>query len=364
MSIPFVDLKAQYESIKTEIDQAISSVIDQTAFIGGSIISDFEKDFAEYVGVNHCIGCANGTDAIEMALKALEIGEGDEVIVPALTWISTSGAVNNVGAEPVFVDVLPEERTINPQLIASKITSKTKAIIPVHLYGLPARMNEILSIARKHDLKVIEDCAQSHGAEIDGKRVGTFGDVATFSFYPGKNLGAYGDAGAIVTNDEQMANTCRMMGNHGQLSKHDHQIIGRNSRLDTMQAAILKAKLPHVEDWTESRIQVAKWYDEKLIGVVKPTVNSKMRHVYHLYVIESAERDELMMKLKEEKIGCAIHYPTPLPHLKSYRYQGHKKGDFPVSEKLCSEILSLPMYAEMSEGDVDRVCDSINEFHA
>jgi dTDP-4-amino-4,6-dideoxygalactose transaminase len=199
MSIPFVDLKAQYESIKEDIDNAIASVINQTAFIGGGVIKEFEQDFANYVGSKHCIGVANGTDAIEIVLKALGIGDGDEVIVPALTWISTGGAVNNVGAEPVFVDVLADERTIDPSLIEAKITSKTKAIIPVHLYGLPARMNEIMAIAKKHNLLVVEDCAQAHGAEVDGKRVGTFGDAATFSFYPGKNLGAYGDAGAIVT---------------------------------------------------------------------------------------------------------------------------------------------------------------------
>lgn len=357
MSIPFVDLKDQYESIKDEIDVAIASVIDETAFIGGEVIEDFEQDFANYVGVKHCIGVANGTDAIEIALKALGIGEGDEVIVPALTWISTAGAVNNVGAEPVFVDVLEDERTLNPELIEGKISNKTKAIIPVHLYGLPARMDQILAIAKKHNLKVLEDCAQAHGAEVDGKRVGTMGDISTFSFYPGKNLGAYGDAGAIVTNDNKLTETCRMLSNHGQLKKHDHQIIGRNSRLDTIQAAVLKAKLPHLESWTERRIKVAKWYDEKLEGVTKPIIPDGMRHVFHLYVIQSPNRDEMMAKLKEVNIGCAIHYPTPLPHLKSYSYQGHKAGDFPIAEKLSSQILSIPMFAEMSEEEVDWVCE-------
>lgn len=360
MSVPFVDLKAQYESIKKDIDAAIVSVIDQTSFIGGEVIKEFETDFAKYVGVNNCIGVANGTDAIEIALKALGVGQGDEVIVPALTWISTGGAVNNVGAEPVFLDVLSDERTIDPSLIEAKITSKTKAIIPVHLYGLPARMNLIMAIAKRHNLLVVEDCAQAHGAEVDGKRVGTFGDAATFSFYPGKNLGAYGDAGAIVTNNDKVATTCRMIGNHGQLSKHDHRVIGRNSRLDTMQAAILKAKLPHLEKWTEARIQVAKWYDEKFDGIIKPIVPAGMRHVFHLYVIQSEKRDELMQKLKRKNIGFAIHYPTPLPHMKSYQYQGHQLGDFPVAEKLCNTILSLPMYAEMGESDVEEVCGMIN----
>ncbi|MEQ8629286.1 DegT/DnrJ/EryC1/StrS family aminotransferase [Ekhidna sp.] len=359
MSIPFVDLKAQYESIKVEIDEVISSVINQTSFIGGDVIKAFESDFAEYVGTDHCIGVANGTDAIEIALKALGIGEGDEVIVPALTWISTAGAVNNVGAEPVFVDVLEKERTINPDLIEEKITKRTKAIIPVHLYGLPARMDPIIAIARKHGLKVLEDCAQAHGAEIEGKRVGSFGDIATFSFYPGKNLGAYGDAGGIVTDDEHLASVCRMLSNHGQLKKHDHRIIGRNSRLDTIQAAVLKAKLSHLEKWTTARIQVAKWYTERLKGVTKPMVPSDTRHVYHLYVIQSTGRKGLMNKLKEVNIGCAIHYPTPLPHLNSYSYKGHKKGDFPVAEKLCSEILSLPIFPEMIEDEVDWVSEVI-----
>ena len=363
MSIPFVDLKAQYESIKEEVDAAIASVIEQTAFIGGEAIKEFEGDFAEYIGAKHCVGVANGTDAIEIALKAIGVGAGDEVIVPALTWISTAGAVNNVGAEPVFVDVLEDERTINPDLIEERITDKTKAIIPVHFYGLPARMDQIMTIAKKHNLKVLEDSAQAHGAEINGMRVGTIGDIATFSFYPGKNLGAYGDAGAIVTNDTNLAETCRMLSNHGQLSKHDHRIIGRNSRLDTIQAAILKAKLPHLERWTEARIQVAKWYSDRLDKVTTPVTPTNMRHVFHLYVIQSVKRDELMNKLKEVNIGCALHYPTPLPHLKSYEYQNHRLGDFPVAEKLCNEILSLPIFPELSEEEVDWVCEIINELY-
>ncbi|WP_436517203.1 DegT/DnrJ/EryC1/StrS family aminotransferase [Ekhidna sp. To15] len=360
MSIPFVDLKAQYESIKSDIDQAIATVISETSFIGGEKVKSFEADFADYVGTKQCIGMANGTDAIEIALKALGIGEGDEVIVPALTWISTAGAVNGVGAEPIFVDVLEDERTIDPALIEEKITERTKAIIPVHLYGLPARMDEIMEIAKKHNLYVIEDCAQAHGAEFNGQRVGTFGEIATFSFYPGKNLGAYGDAGAVVTNRDDLAETCRMLANHGQLSKHDHRIIGRNSRLDTIQAAILAAKLPNAESWTESRIQVAKWYSEKLASVKKPVTPENMRHVFHLYVIQSNRRDELMSRLKEVNIGCAIHYPTPIPHLKSYAYKKHRQGEFPIAEKLCNEILSLPMFAELTEEEVDWICEILN----
>lgn len=360
MSIPFVDLKAQYQTLKEEIDEAIASVIDQTAFIGGQFVKDFENDFAQYVGTSHCIGVANGTDAIEIALKALGVGEGDEVIVPALTWISTAGAVTNVGAEPIFVDVLAEERTIDPVGVKEKITDKTKAIIPVHLYGLPARMNEIVGIAKSNNLFVIEDCAQAHGATIDGKMMGTYGDIATFSFYPGKNLGAYGDAGAIVTNDDALATTCRMLANHGQITKHDHRIIGRNSRLDTIQAAILKAKLPYLEDWTKGRIQVASWYDQKLDGVIKPATPEGMRHVFHLYVIQTQHREQLMLRLEEANVGFAIHYPTPLPHLKSYAYKGHQTGDFPIAEKICKEIISLPMYPELTEEEVDVIGNLVN----
>lgn len=361
MNIPFVDLKAQYQSIQEEIDLAIQSVIDQTSFIGGDIINDFERKFAQYVGVNHCVGVANGTDAIEIALKALGIGVGDEVIVPALTWISTAGAVSNVGAEPVFADVTEDTRAIDPDQVVRKISPKTKAIIPVHLYGLPSPMDALLELAAEHDLKVIEDCAQAHGAEFNDKRVGAFGDIATFSFYPGKNLGAYGDAGAIVTNNGDLAKTCKMISNHGQVSKHDHQIIGRNSRLDTLQAAVLSKKLPHLEKWTQDRIRIATWYDQYLTSVEKPVIPKNMRHVFHLYVIESENRDALLKKMKENHIGCAIHYPTPLPHLCSYAYQGNSKGDFPVAEKLCSQILSLPMYAELSESQVREVCNVVNK---
>ena len=355
MSVPFVDLKAQYLSIKDEIDEAIASVLNSMQFIGGQVVKDFETSFAEYVGTSHCVGCANGTDALELALRALGIGEGDEVIVPALTWISSAEAVNNVGAEPVFVDILEDECTIDPKLIEQKITSKTKAIIPVHLYGLPARMPGILKITKKHNLKVIEDCAQAHGASIDGKKVGTFGDVSSFSFYPGKNLGAYGDAGAIVTNDESLASTLKQLTNHGQLRKHDHRIIGRNSRLDTMHAAVLNVKLRHIDKWTEQRIANAQRYNELLQSVQTPVAPAGYRHVYHLYVIQSENRDQLMANLKAADIGCAIHYPTPLPFVEAYKYKDHQPEDFPIATQVTSRILSLPMYAEMGEDAMKNV---------
>lgn len=361
MSIPFVDLKAQYEAIKPEIDVAIQEVLDTTSFIGGKKIEVFEKSFAEYLDVGHCVGCGNGTDAIEIALTALGIGAGDEVIVPANSWISTSETVNNVGAEPVFVDYIEKEYTMDPELIEDAISDKTKAIIPVHLYGLPARMKEITSIARKYDLKVIEDCAQAHGASIDGKKVGTFGDVATFSFYPGKNLGAYGDAGAMVTDDELLADKMKMLSNHGQLKKHDHRIIGRNSRLDTIQAAILLAKLPYLDKWIKSRNEVAGWYRELLKEEIRtPYTPEGFYHVFHLFVIRIKTRDSLMRAFDDADIGYSIHYPTPLPFVKAYLYQGKEYEDFPVAHKLSKEIISLPIFPEMSKQQVKEVCDIVN----
>lgn len=356
MSIPFVDLKAQYNSIKGEIDEAIAGVLDSTSFIGGDIVLNFEKEFAEYLGAKYCVGCANGTDSMEIILKAMGIGSGDEVLVPANSWISTAEVVNNVGAEPVFIDVLEGEYTINPDLIEAAITSRTKAIIPVHLYGLPARMPEIMALAKSHNLLVIEDCAQAHGASIHGQKVGTFGHAASFSFYPGKNLGAYGDAGGIATDNEDLAITCRMIGNHGQLSKHDHQLVGRNSRMDTMQAAILRAKLPHLDKWVEARNQVAQWYEQNLADdIIKPLSISDYYHAYHLYVIRSKEREKLLPILKKADIGFAIHYPTPLPLVKAYEYKGLKPEDFPVASELSKEIVSLPMYAEMGLENVKYV---------
>lgn len=359
MNIPFVDLKPQYQAIKKEIDEAIQSVVDSDLLVGGAAVEKFEKEFASYLGVEHCVGVANGSDALEIAMKALGVGTGDEVIVPSLTWISTAGAVNNVGAEPVFVDVLEHERTLDPSLIEEKITSKTKAIIPVHLYGLPARMGEIMSIAQKHSLKVIEDCAQAHGASIKGKKVGAFGDVGTFSFYPTKNLGAYGDGGVIVTKDVKLSERVRLYANHGQLTKHDHSIIGRNSRLDSIQAAILSVKLKYLDEWNAERNQLAREYQKGLGRVEKPAVPSGFDHVFHLYVIQSKSRDLLKKKLEEEGIGSSIHYPKPVPFLKAYGYKKHRSGEFPIAEKLCNEILSLPMYVGLSSESIRKIASLV-----
>ena len=360
MHVPFVDLKAQYLSIKEEIDNSIARVLENTSFIGGGIVDQFENSFAQYIGVNQCISCANGTDAIEIALEALGIGEDDEVLMPAYTWVSTASAVSRVGAKPVFVDVHPDFYTMDAAKIEEKITSKTRAILPVHFYGLPADMPGILSIAKKHSLLVIEDCAQAHGATINGQKVGTLGDMATFSFYPGKNLGAYGDGGAIVTNNEELASKSRIIARLGQKGKHNHVAIGRNSRLDTLQAAILQVKLQYLDTWTKARQQVVMWYNEALkeVPVKLPSVPEGFSHVYHLYVIQSDNRNKLQGHLKENGIDTQIHYPKPLNQLGIFEHQ----GSFPVSDVMSGKLLSLPMYAELTKEQVEYVVNSIREF--
>src|SRR4051812_12746141 len=304
MQVPFVDLNAQYNSLKSEIDATILDVITTGAFIGGKYVTQFESDFSIYLGVKHTIGCANGTDSLEIIMKAMDIGPGDEVIVPVLSWFSTSESVSAVGATPVFVDIEKTFYTIDPHLIEKAITPRTKAIIPVHLYGQSADMPEIMKIAKKNNLKVIEDCAQSHGSEIENKKAGTWGDASSFSFYPGKNLGAYGDAGCICTDDEELAKVCRMISNHGQIKKHDHVIEGRNSRLDGLQAGILSVKLKYLKDWTDKRISHARTYDQLLSGsnVQAPGTRPNTKHVYHLYVVAVNNRAEVMNKLQKKGI--------------------------------------------------------------
>lgn len=366
MKVPFADLYAQYLGIKNEIDDAIASVIKNSSYIGGAVVKDFENAFAHYLGMKHVIGCANGTDSIEILLQAMGIGKGDEVIVPAASWISTSEAVSTVGAMPVFVDVEENYCTINVSLIEAAITSRTKAIIPVHLYGHPADMPAIMGIAKKHSLKVIEDCAQAHGAAINGTIAGSFGDAASFSFYPGKNLGAYGDAGCMATNDTALAEKVRMIANHGQEGKHNHIMEGRNSRLDGLQAAILRAKLPYLEQWTEARISHAGYY-AKLISneaIHLPAAKKEYRHVYHLYVIRTKQRDELKKHLEENGIETAIHYPVALPFLACYADRNIKPGDFPAAVNWQQQILSVPMFAELNEEQVGFVSAAINQYTA
>jgi dTDP-4-amino-4,6-dideoxygalactose transaminase len=364
MNIPFVDLRSQYLSIKKDIDAAISSVIEETAFVGGKYVDDFQHQFQELYGVKYCIPVANGTDAIYIVLKMLGIGAGDEVITTASSWISTSETITQAGAKPVFVDIEPAYYTIDPGKIEAAITANTKAIIPVHLYGQAAEMDTIMAIAKKYKLAVIEDCAQAHFSEYKGKRTGTIGIAGTFSFYPGKNLGAYGDAGCIITNDDELARKCRLFSNHGSLKKHQHEIEGINSRLDAMQAAILSAKLPHIHQWTEQRIKNAALYDQLLLnsGLGLPVVRPESRHTYHLYVVRSRQRDLLQQKLNEQGVSTAIHYPTILPLLPAYSYLSHKPADFPVAYQYQQEILSLPMYPELTEEQINYVAEVIGGF--
>lgn len=361
MKIPFVDLYAQYLSIKEEIDEAIATTIRHSAYIGGQAVKDFEAAFARYLGIDHVIACGNGTDSIEILLKASGIGEGDEVIVPAISWISTSEAVSSVGATPVFADIEKDYFTIDPVLMEKAITPRTRAIIPVHLYGQPADMAAIMRIAEAHRLIVIEDCAQAHGAMLAGKTIGTWGHASSFSYYPGKNLGAYGDAGAMATNDPVIAEKARMISQHGQQGKHNHVMEGRNSRLDGLQAAILLAKLPHLEKWTEARIAHTKKYDSLLrdAPVVTPSTRREARHVFHLYVIRTDSRDQLQKRLGDAGIETAIHYPTALPFLPCYQSRQFKPEDFPVAYCHQSSILSLPLFPEMQDSAIEYVAAAI-----
>jgi dTDP-4-amino-4,6-dideoxygalactose transaminase len=361
MNVPFVDLKAQYLSIKDEIDAAISNVVADTAFVSGRYAAAFETSFTEYIGTRHCVAVANGTDALEIALLALGIGTGDEVIVPANTFFATAEAVENVGATPVFVDCEPRFYNIDTAKIEEKIAARTKAIIPVHLYGLPAEMDAVMEIARKHSLRVVEDCAQSHGADYKGKRTGTFGDIATFSFYPGKNLGAYGDAGAIVTNDDELAATARLIADHGQPAKYRHTRIGRNSRMDGIQAAVLSVKLKHLDAWLGARRRHAVQYGELLTdsGLIVPAVPAHSTHTYHLYVIRVKDRDTVAAKLNDAGIATGLHYPTAIPFLEAYAGRGFGPLDFPVAHSQMSQLLSLPMYPELTGEMIEYVCETL-----
>jgi dTDP-4-amino-4,6-dideoxygalactose transaminase len=364
MNVPFLDLKAQYRSIQPEIDAAIAEVITNTAFVGGKVVAEFEKAYAEYIGMPYCVSVANGTDAIEIALKALGIGPGDEVIVPANSFIATSEAATSIGAHVVFADSEPDFYTIDVEDLRRKITPRTKAIIPVHLYGHPADMDPIMEIAREHGLLVIEDTSQAHGALYKGRRVGSIGDASTFSFYPGKNLGAYGDGGAIVFREQRPADVARAFANHGSVVKYHHFIEGRNSRLDGIQAAVLSTKLPHLDSWSASRLNNAKLYNELLAdveGVVTPKIADYAVPVFHLYVIRVADRDGLMKRLADRGISTGIHYPISLPSLEAYAYLGHKNEDFPVANSQMGQLLSLPMYPELTEEMVRYTVQCVKE---
>lgn len=366
MHIPFVDLKSQYQNIKEEIDNAVKSVIDETAFIGGKYVKEFEEHFAALYGVNNCISTANGTDSLYIVLKMLGIGSGDEVITAANSWISSSETITQTGAKPVFLDVDKDYYSLDEKLLEAKINKNTKAIIPVHLHGQMCKMDAIMDVAKKHNIPVIEDCAQAHFSELKTTRAGLFGVAGSFSFYPGKNLGAYGDAGCIITNDDDLAEKCRMYARHGALKKHEHQMEGINSRMDGMQAAILNSKLPYILDWTGARVSNAHLYNRYLKDIpqiIVPKVRPDTKHTFHLYVIQCENREELVNHLRKNNIDTAIHYPTPLPFLPAYKYLNCLPTDFPIAASQQKKILSLPMYPELTEDMISYIANCIKDFY-
>jgi dTDP-4-amino-4,6-dideoxygalactose transaminase len=362
--IKFLDLHAQYLSIKPSIDAAIAGVIKESAFVGGAQLSEFELQFGKYQQVKHCVGVANGTDAIEIALESLNLPKESEVIVPANTFIATSEAVSRLGHKVVFADVLESTYCMDPADARRRITPRTRAIILVHLYGHSCEMEKFQEIAAEHQLQILEDCAQAHGAEYLGKRVGGIGTIGTFSFYPGKNLGAYGDGGAITTNNSELAIRCRMIANHGRIGKYDHQFEGRNSRLDNLQAAILLAKLPHLDKWIDARNSVAHAYALGLEGVgdlVLPTIAPEYRHAFHLFVIRTSHRDELAQHLMERNIQTGIHYPISLPKLKAYSHLGQENEQLKANI-MDRTLLSLPIGEHLSGQEVSYVIEQVKSF--
>jgi dTDP-4-amino-4,6-dideoxygalactose transaminase len=360
-AVPFVDLKAQYQTIETEIDAAIARVIETTNFILGPEVAAFEKAFAEYVGSAFCVGVNSGTAALQLALMACGIGQGDEVIVPSFTFFATAETVSVLGAVPVFVDVDPVSYTITAAEIEKAITPRTRAIIPVHLYGQAADLDPIRTLAEQHNLHVIEDAAQAHGAEYKGRRVGGLGTAGCFSFYPSKNLGAYGEAGAVVTNDEDLARRVRLLRQHGQTSKYAHAVIAYNFRLEEIQAAVLNVKLPHLDKWNKGRRDRAAWYNEFLsdTGLVLPREKEYARHVYHVYAVQCENRDELQNRLTAKRIQTGVHYPIPIHLQPAYASLGYKAGDLPVTERLSERVLSLPLFAELTEDQQRAVADAV-----
>jgi dTDP-4-amino-4,6-dideoxygalactose transaminase len=363
--VPFADLHLQYLSIKSELDQAIAAVIKDSAFIRGPYVEKFEREFAAVVGAAHCVSCANGTDSLYIAMHALGVKPGDEVIVPAMSWISTSETVTQAGGKLVFCDIDPVTHTINVAQLADKITPRTVGIIPVHLYGHPADMSGVMAAANKHGLWVIEDCAQAHLATFKGQLVGSFGHAASYSFYPGKNLGAMGDAGAIVTADKALADRMAMFARHGGLTKGDHQIEGINSRLDGLQAAILSVKLKYLIGWTEARRTLALTYGEQLKGIAGlelPGIAADCNPVWHLYVVCHDKRDKLAAHLKANGIQTAINYPRALPFLPCYAAHRHDVNEFPVAHRLQNRCLSLPIFPEMTSSQVDLIERCLSNF--
>ncbi|MCD4752941.1 MAG: DegT/DnrJ/EryC1/StrS family aminotransferase [Anaerolineaceae bacterium] len=364
-SVQFVDLRKQYQPFREEILAGISKVFDGMHLFLGENVQAFEKEFCEFLEVKHGFGVGEGTGALQLILRALQIGPGDEVITVSHTFIATAEAIILAGAIPVFVDIDADTYLMDVQQIEDLITPRTKAIMPVHLYGQTVDMDPLLEIAKRHNLRVIEDACQAHGARYKGQRAGTLGDAAAFSFYYSKNLGAYGEGGFVATNDDEIAKKIRMMRDHGSQKKYHHDIIGMNARLDEVQAVVLRAKLPHLEKWNENRRQHAAFYTRLLADspVKTPTSEPKRESVYHLYVIQAPQRDELQAFLKENGVYTGVHYPIPIHLQKAVAYLGYQRGDFPVTEEIAPKILSLPMFAELEDHEIEYVVDLINQFY-
>tara|TARA_B100000242_G_C43055458_1_gene493965 strand:+ start:22177 stop:23277 length:1101 start_codon:yes stop_codon:yes gene_type:complete len=363
MEVKFNEISLQYLKLKEEIDDTLNQIISNSEFIGGKHVDNFEKSFADLIGTNYSVSCNNGTDALYIAMKALGVKPGDEVITTSHTWIATSEAISRAGGTPVFCDTERASYCIDPSLIEEKVTERTKGIIPVHLYGYPCNMDEILKIAEKFNLWIVEDCAQAHLAEYKGKKVGTFGEISTFSFYPGKNLGAMGDAGCLNTNSKSLADWCRLYANHG--GKGEHTIEGINSRMDSIQAAILNIKIKYIDEWTELRIKKAEFYNTYLNNISQielPYISLHDKHVYHLYTIQTEKRDELNKFLNSKNIQTKINYPMIVPLLPAYKHLNYSLDDFPISFKSQSKILSLPLYPEISSDKQLYIIENIKNF--
>ncbi len=362
LNIPLVDLKRQYNNIQSEIDNAIKKVIQDTAFIQGKYVTEFESAYSKLISTPETVGCSSGTSAIFLSLRALGIKPGDEVITTTHTFIATVEAIVEAGATPVLVDIDAVSYNLDLDAVEAAINPRTRAIIPVHIYGNPVNMRRIMEMARKHDLLVVEDCAQAHLAQYNNKYIGTFGNTACFSFYPGKNLGAYGDAGAVITKDKKVADSIRKMINHGRSDKYLHDEMAYNHRMDGIQGAVLSVKIPYLKQWTEQRRDVALKYRERLSGhsnIQLPVEQEQGKHVYHLFVIQVDNRDIVLNQMNEAGIQSGIHYPVPMhlqPAMSEFAY---KRGDFPIAEKACSRFLSLPMFPEMTDPEIDYVCETL-----
>jgi dTDP-4-amino-4,6-dideoxygalactose transaminase len=366
MNVPLLDLKIQYKDILDEIREEIEKVFISNRYILGPQVKEFEEMIAKYCQCNHAIGCASGTDALVLALKALDIKENDEIITTTFTFFATAGSISRVGAKPVFVDIKEDTFNIDPEKIKKAITPKTKAIIAVHLFGQPAEMDKIMAIAHEHDLKVIEDNAQGIGAKFDGKIAGTIGDIGTLSFFPSKNLGAMGDAGMCLTNDDDLAARLYQLRVHGENPQYFHKWVGLNSRLDTMQAAVLKVKLPHLDNWSEARRKNAQYYYKNLNDVQQiklPVINSKVISIYNQFTLIVENRDGLLEYLRKNNIGCAVYYPKPLHIQDCFSKLGYKKGDMPVAEQISQKVISIPIFSEITKEQQDYVIEKIREFY-